>query len=61
MVERVWDYLFWSSYIVVGCVEMRGINCDECGIGYKPGQLIDCRVCGAELCGGCMRIHTCNI
>ena len=38
---------------------MNGIRCDNCGAGYRPGQLMNCSSCKKEFCGSCERDHGC--
>ena len=39
---------------------MNGIQCDECGAGYRPGMLADCPKCNSEFCDTCVREHACR-
>jgi len=36
---------------------MNGIQCDDCGAGYRPGMLADCPKCKLEFCDSCSREH----
>jgi len=36
---------------------MNGTSCDNCFIGYHPGQLISCDYCGSEFCDSCIKNH----